>query len=72
MASHGVMWFDILKAKYFPSCSPLFGSASGGSQFWRQLVKVRNYFRSRVNFGRVFVHCWSVCFLGCDFLLDGF
>lgn len=36
----GVMWLDILKAKYFPTSSPPFASAVGGSQFWRQLIKV--------------------------------
>ena len=43
-------WLSILKAKYFPSSSPMFASASGGSQFWRQLVKVRPIFRSLVKF----------------------
>lgn len=49
-SSPGVMWFDILKAKYFPSSSPLFASAARGSQFWRELVKVRDEFRSHVMF----------------------
>ena len=43
-------WLSILKAKYFPSSSPMFAPASGGSQFWRQLVKVRPIFWSLVKF----------------------
>ena len=43
-------WLSILKAKYFPSSSPMFAPAAGGSQFWHQLVKVRPIFRSLVKF----------------------
>lgn len=49
-AGPGTLWFDILKAKYFPNSSPLFAPAAGGSQFRRQLVKVRDDFRSQVKF----------------------
>lgn len=48
--SLGVLWFDILKAKYFPSSSPLLALACGGSQFWHDLNKLRDEFRSHVKF----------------------
>ena len=41
---------SFLKAKYFSDSSPMFASFSGGSQFWRQLVKVRLIFQSLVKF----------------------
>ena len=44
------LWLSFLKAKYFPSSSPMLASSSGGSQFWRQLVKVRPIFQSLVKF----------------------
>ena len=44
------VWLNILKAKYFPSSSPMLASASGGSQFWRQLVSIRPAFQSLVKF----------------------
>ena len=44
------LWFSILKAKYFPSCSPMFARASGASQFWRDLVKLRPTFQGLVKF----------------------
>ena len=44
------MWLDILKAKYFPSSSPMFTLPLGGSQFWKSLVKVRPIFPSFVKF----------------------
>ena len=43
-------WLSLLKSKYFPSSSPMFASSSGGSQFWRQLIKVRPIFPSLVKF----------------------
>ena len=43
-------WLNLLKAKYFPSSSPMFAPSSGGSQFWRQLVSIRPIFRSLVKF----------------------
>lgn len=46
----GTLWRDILKAKYFPSGNPMFASASGGSQFWHDLVRVRDILRSQVKF----------------------
>lgn len=45
----GNLWFYLLKAKYFLSSSHLFASASGGSQFWRQLVTMRDEFSVQVN-----------------------
>lgn len=56
-----VLWFGILKAKYFPTSSPLFASAISGSQFWHQVVKVRDDLRSLVKFNvgeGVSVHFW--------------
>lgn len=44
------LWLKLLKAKYFPNSSPMFTSAAGGSQFWRNLVKVRDDFRAHVKF----------------------
>ena len=38
------LWLSILKAKYFPSSSPMFALPRGGSQFWKSLVKVRPVF----------------------------
>lgn len=55
------LWFQILKAKYFPNSSPLFASANGGSQFWRQLVSVCDDFRSLLKFSvgdGTSIHCW--------------
>lgn len=49
-AGAGTLWFDILKAKYFPFCSPMFAAASQGSQFWKDLIKVRDVFRDQVKF----------------------
>lgn len=46
----GTMGLKLLKAKYFPNGSPLFASAVGGSQFWRDLVKVKDDFRAQVKF----------------------
>ena len=46
----GSLWFSILKAKYFFLSSPLFASARGGSQFWKDLVKVRPLFLAHVKF----------------------
>ena len=45
------LWLLILKAKYFPSSSPMFALPRGGSQFWKSLVKVRPVFQSFVKFG---------------------
>ena len=44
------LWMDMLKAKYFPSLSPMFAVPRGGSQFWKSLVKVRPIFQSFVKF----------------------
>ena len=44
------LWYSILKAKYFPQSSPLFASARRGSQFWKNLVKVRPIFLEHVKF----------------------
>lgn len=44
------LWLRILKAMYFPSSSPLMVSGSGGSQFWRQLVKVEMILGLSLNF----------------------
>lgn len=44
------LWYSLLKGKNFPNCNPLFASPSGGSQFWRDLVKVRDDFRAHVKF----------------------
>ena len=44
------LWLSILKAKYFPSSSPMFALPRGGSQFWKSLVKVRPVFQSFVKF----------------------
>lgn len=55
------LWLCILKAIYFPSSSPLMVSGSGGSQFWRQLLKVQDEFRALVKFyvgGGSFVRFW--------------
>ena len=41
----------VLKAKYFPSSSPMLALPHGGSQFWKSLVKVRPVFQSFVKFG---------------------
>lgn len=49
-SSPGVLWFDILKFKYFPTTRPMFASASHGSQFWRDLVKVFDEVRAQVKF----------------------
>ena len=46
----GTLCFDLLEAKYFPSCSPMFASASNGSRFWRDLIRVRDVFRDHVKF----------------------
>jgi hypothetical protein len=48
-----VLWLRILKAKYFPLSSPLMclpGSGTSVSQFWRQLLNVRDDFRGLVKF----------------------
>ena len=44
------LWINILKAKYFPNSSSMFASSLGGSQFWKDLVKVRPVFKSLVKF----------------------
>ena len=44
------LWLNILKAKYFPSSSPMFAHATGASQFWRDLVKLRPIFHGLVKF----------------------
>ena len=44
------LWYNILKAKYFPSSSPMFAPASGASQFWKDLVKLRLVFQGLVKF----------------------
>ena len=44
------LWLLILKAKYFPSSSPMFALPRGGSQFWKSLVKVRPVFQSFAKF----------------------
>lgn len=46
----GSLWFSILKAKYFPHTSLLFAPAHGGSQFWKDLVRVRPLFLENVKF----------------------
>lgn len=43
-------WLRVLKAKYFPEGNPLGSSRSSGSQFWRQLLSVKDEFRSLVKF----------------------
>ena len=48
-ATSGTLWFDLLKAKYFPIGSPMFALASLGSQFWKDLVKVCDVFRNNVS-----------------------
>jgi hypothetical protein len=62
----GTLWFLLLKAKYFPLGGPLFASASHGSQFWKDLVKVRDVFREHVKFfvgnggsARFWLNWWS-------------
>ena len=45
-----VLWFSILKAKYFPNSNPMFAPARRGSQFWKALVKVRPIFLEHVKF----------------------
>lgn len=56
-----MLWLRILKAKYFPDGSPLNSTRSAGSQFWRQLLAVKDDCRSLVTFsvgdGRS-VHFW--------------
>src|SRR4051812_3421999 len=49
-SSESPLWLRILKAKYYPESSPMFAPASGGSQFWQDLVKVRPLFQSLVKF----------------------
>ena len=49
-ATLGTLWFDLLKAKYFPDGSPMFALATRGSQFWNDLVRVRDVFREHVKF----------------------
>ena len=49
-ANPDALWLRILKAKYFPNGSPMFATPSGASQFWVDLVKVRDVFRSNVKF----------------------
>ena len=49
-AEEQLLWLSILKAKYFPSSSPMFALPRGGSKFWKSLVKVRPVFQSFVNF----------------------
>ena len=44
------LWFPTLKAKYFPHSSPMFAPARGGSQFWKDLVRVRPLFLENVKF----------------------
>lgn len=44
------LWFDLLKAKYFPNGSPMFASANHGSQLWKDLVRVRDVSREQVKF----------------------
>lgn len=52
-ADPGELWLRILKAKYFPDSNPLSAPGSAGlacSQFWRQLLKVRDDSRALVRF----------------------
>lgn len=49
-SGEGCLWFSLLKAKYFPLGSPMFTSATGGSQFWKDLVKLWDEFREHVKF----------------------
>ena len=44
------LWLNILKAKYFPNSSSTLARASGASQFWKDLVKLRPTFQSLVKF----------------------
>jgi hypothetical protein len=44
------LWYSILRAKYFPSSNPMFASSRAGSQFWKDLVKVRPLFKDYVKF----------------------
>jgi hypothetical protein len=45
------LWLQLLKAEYFPDCSPMFATATRGSQFWRDLIKVWDEFRVQVVVG---------------------
>lgn len=49
-SGRGSLWFSILEAKYFPSSNPMSASPRGGSQFWKDLVKVRPIFKDHVKF----------------------
>ena len=46
----GSLWYSILKDKYFPHSSRMFAGARRGSQFWKDLIKVRPLFLDHVKF----------------------
>ena len=54
------LWYYVLKAKYFPHSSPMFAGARHGSQFWKDLIKVRPLFLEHVKF--IVGDGSSVCF----------
>ena len=43
------LWLSILKAKYFPTSNPMFAYSRGGSQFWKDLVKVPPFLKNTSN-----------------------
>ena len=54
------LWYSILKDKYFPHSSRMFAGARRGSQFWKDLIKVRPLFLNHVKF--IVGDGTSVCF----------
>lgn len=44
------LWLQILIAKYSPAGALLLASPTGGSQFWKSLIKVCDEFRSLIKF----------------------
>src|SRR4051812_1339064 len=76
MASPGSLWFQSLKAKYFPNGNCFFANPSGGSQIWHDLIMFQDVFHSYARFivrngesTGFWLDLWSaeglMCFLYC-------
>ena len=74
-ANPEALWFQILKDMYFPSGSPMFAIANGASQFWSDIIKVRDVFRAHVKFvatNRASTHFWLDWWTGDATLASSF
>ena len=67
------LWFNILKAKYFPTGVFREARTLGGSQFWKSVMKVKHLFnlgvRYKVGNGQVISPWGDVWINDCSFKL---